>query len=371
MAKGFLSSLSFDMASNGFAVTERYVVGQGGEQLVALDGSGTGKRTNVYAGDKLLGTYDANSDGFHYAFTDWLGTKRVQYSLASAQRTEETCSSLPYGDSLSCSGNGTDATNHHFTGKERDAESGLDYFGARYYASNMGRWMSPDWSAKEDPVPYAKMDDPQTLNLYGYVGNNPLSRDDPDGHAFGLDDLVGAVGGAFVGVGVEVVKDVATGQKITAGGVIAAGVGGAVFGEGVVNAPETGGLSVVAAGAAKGAIEGAVLNGIQQGVDMATGAQKDFNGKSMAVSVAAGAVSGGIIAKMPQVKLSGVTSGRGNMKSVAQGVRTKIANGTAANMSLKTAVKGAIGGQVANAGKTLTTAVADGASKEACGTQCQ
>jgi RHS repeat-associated protein len=36
---------------------------------------------------------------------------------------------------------------YKFTGKERDAESGLDYFGARYYASNMGRWMSPDWSA--------------------------------------------------------------------------------------------------------------------------------------------------------------------------------------------------------------------------------
>jgi hypothetical protein len=46
----------------------------------------------------------------------------------------------------------------------------------------MGRFMSPDWSAKEEPVPYAKLDDPQTLNLYGYVGNNPLSRRDADGH---------------------------------------------------------------------------------------------------------------------------------------------------------------------------------------------
>jgi len=70
----------------------------------------------------------------------------------------------------------------HTTGKERDAESGLDYFGARYYGSNMGRWMSPDWSAKEDPVPYAKLDNPQSLNLYGYVLNNPLGDADPDGH---------------------------------------------------------------------------------------------------------------------------------------------------------------------------------------------
>jgi len=68
------------------------------------------------------------------------------------------------------------------TGKERDAESGNDYFGARYYASSMGRFTTPDWSAKEDPVPYAQLDDPQSLNLYSYVRNNPLSRTDPDGH---------------------------------------------------------------------------------------------------------------------------------------------------------------------------------------------
>ena len=42
--------------------------------------------------------------------------------------------------------------------------------------------MSPDWSAKEDPVPYAKLDNPQSLNLYGYVLNNPLGMADPDGH---------------------------------------------------------------------------------------------------------------------------------------------------------------------------------------------
>jgi len=69
------------------------------------------------------------------------------------------------------------------TGKERDAESGNDYFKARYYSSAMGRFMSPDWSAKYEPVPYAKLDNPQTLNLYAYVGNNPLTKVDADGHA--------------------------------------------------------------------------------------------------------------------------------------------------------------------------------------------
>jgi RHS repeat-associated protein len=69
-----------------------------------------------------------------------------------------------------------------YTGKERDTESGNDYFDARYYSSSMGRFLSPDWSAQVSPVPYAKLDDPQTLNLYAYVGNNPLSRTDPTGH---------------------------------------------------------------------------------------------------------------------------------------------------------------------------------------------
>lgn len=64
-----------------------------------------------------------------------------------------------------------------FTGKERDAESGNDYFGARYYASSMGRFLSPD------PVIITplRLVDPQRLNLYGYGRNNPLSYIDPRG----------------------------------------------------------------------------------------------------------------------------------------------------------------------------------------------
>lgn len=64
-----------------------------------------------------------------------------------------------------------------FTGKERDAESGNDYFKYRYYASSMGRWLSPDPSK----LNYADLGNPQSLNLYNYVGNNPLSRVDLDG----------------------------------------------------------------------------------------------------------------------------------------------------------------------------------------------
>jgi len=57
-----------------------------------------------------------------------------------------------------------------------------DYFGARYLAALQGRWTSPDWSASPIPVPYADLSDPQTLNLYGYLRNNPLGYNDPDGH---------------------------------------------------------------------------------------------------------------------------------------------------------------------------------------------
>jgi RHS repeat-associated protein len=70
----------------------------------------------------------------------------------------------------------------HFTGKERDAESGNDDFGARYYNSATGRWLSPDWSASVEPVPYANLTNPQSLNLYGYALNNPLGNVDVDGH---------------------------------------------------------------------------------------------------------------------------------------------------------------------------------------------
>ena len=69
-----------------------------------------------------------------------------------------------------------------YTGKERDTESGNDYMFARYYNSATGRFTTPDWSAKVVPVPYAQMGDPQSLNLYAYVGNNPITHVDPDGH---------------------------------------------------------------------------------------------------------------------------------------------------------------------------------------------
>ena len=168
---------------SGAGLTEQYLLGPGGEQVTELDGSGNWQRTHVYGAGKELAKYD--QDGVHFDFTDWLGTRRMQGGATGS--LEETCRSLPYGDSLQCFGPdgqpNSDLSGHHFTGKERDAESGLDYFGARYMSSNMGRFMSPDWAVKAEPVPYAKLDNPQSLNLYEYVQNNPLTRFDADGHA--------------------------------------------------------------------------------------------------------------------------------------------------------------------------------------------
>jgi RHS repeat-associated protein len=62
------------------------------------------------------------------------------------------------------------------TGKERDTESNLDFFGARYMSSGMGRFISAD-----NPK-FSEKSDPQTWNLYSYVSNNPLSRIDPTGN---------------------------------------------------------------------------------------------------------------------------------------------------------------------------------------------
>ena len=198
VAKGSLSSFSCNFSSNGFLANTSWVLGPGGEQVTeyAVSGPATNytsswTHTNAFSSGKITATY--HDTGTYFYLGDWLGTKRAEVgqmlsSTNTAQLCAATFASLPYGDGLtsaqSVPGYQTcpDATEHHFTGKERDAESGNDYFGARYYASSMGRFMSPDWSAKIMPVPYASLGDPQSLNLYSYVLNNPLIKVDPNGH---------------------------------------------------------------------------------------------------------------------------------------------------------------------------------------------
>ncbi|WP_420239026.1 RHS repeat-associated core domain-containing protein [Telmatobacter bradus] len=192
VAKGTISSFSCDTTTNGFTVATVYVLGPGNEQLSEIaNNAGTWQwaHTNVYAAGQLMATYDADLSGhtdgaLHFHLSDWLGTRRQQTDYTGNPVLNFL--SQPYGDGLTTipvsTTDAADATEHHFTGKERDTESGNDYFEARYYGSNFGRFLTPDWSAKVEPVPYAKMDNPQSLNLYVYVLNNPLRSFDADGH---------------------------------------------------------------------------------------------------------------------------------------------------------------------------------------------
>jgi RHS repeat-associated protein len=107
------------------------------------------------------------------------------------------------------------------TGHERDSESGLDFFIARHYASNLGRFLQPDeftggpvdaFSANDplpsSPLPYALITNPQSLNKYTYTWNNPLRYTDPDGHF--IDTLIDI--GSVVYSASAVVADVITGS---------------------------------------------------------------------------------------------------------------------------------------------------------------
>jgi RHS repeat-associated protein len=156
-----------------------YWRGLSSDPLSETDLAGNVQNTYVFFGGQRVARRDS-AGAIHYYFSDHLGTHGVVEN-ATASACEQDIDHYPYG--------GVEhdycvavPQNYKFTGKERDSESGLDNFGARYDASSLGRFMTPDWSAKAEPVPYAKIENPQTLNLYAYVENNPLRYVDVDGH---------------------------------------------------------------------------------------------------------------------------------------------------------------------------------------------
>jgi RHS repeat-associated protein len=132
----------------------------------------------TYAAGLHLGTYILNSAGtdtiFYYDHSDWLGTERARTNLSGAAC--ETIVSLPFGDGQTVAGSCGDISPMHFTGKERDSESGLDNFEARYFGSSMGRFMSP---GPEQIDGFDHLESPQAWNGYAYVHNNPLNATDP------------------------------------------------------------------------------------------------------------------------------------------------------------------------------------------------
>jgi RHS repeat-associated protein len=163
-----------------------YWYGAGSEILDESDLSGNITNEYVFFGGKRI-AYKAISSGrtFYYA-EDMLGTSRVMTTSTGTvcYDADYDADFYPFGGEDTFN-NGC-PQNYKFTGKERDAETDNDDFGARYYSSTYGRWLSADWSAVPAPVPYANLTNPQTLNLYAMVGDSPETFADLDGHVGGL-----------------------------------------------------------------------------------------------------------------------------------------------------------------------------------------
>ena len=118
----------------------------------------------------MLGSVRAvtNADGAVLECYDYLPFGRM---LGSSDNQRSSCHPTSPDTSLDSE------TAQKFTGQVRDEETRLDYFGARYYSAAQGRFMSADPVA----MSAGRLSDPQAINLYAYVRNNPLKYIDPLG----------------------------------------------------------------------------------------------------------------------------------------------------------------------------------------------
>src|SRR5438552_2405590 len=142
-----------------------------------LDLAGILQSEYVFFNGERVARKDFPGNAVSYYFSDHLKTASVITDSAGVIKAESDY--YPWGGELQFVNN--DSNDYKFAGKKRDLETGLDYFGARYYSNGLGRWISSDWSPTPIPVPYADFSDPQSLNLYTYVRNIPTSGADLDG----------------------------------------------------------------------------------------------------------------------------------------------------------------------------------------------
>ena len=140
--------------------------------------TGTINEEYIYFNGERIARIDRPTGTVNYYFSNHLGSASVITSATAV--IQEQMDFYPFGGVAYSSG--SDPNHYKFTGKERDSESGLDNFGARYFTSSLGRFMTPDWATRPTAVPYAVFGDPQSLNLYTYVRNDPVTRADADGH---------------------------------------------------------------------------------------------------------------------------------------------------------------------------------------------
>ncbi len=120
--------------------------------------------------------------------SDHLGTPRIEADVSGSLAGIKRHDYLPFGEELvvgigdssvrtTARGYSADCVRQRFTGQERDTETMLDYFGARYYSKIQGKFTSVDPVI----VKNNRLADPQRWNLYTYGVNNPLKYTDPDG----------------------------------------------------------------------------------------------------------------------------------------------------------------------------------------------
>ncbi len=154
-----------------------------GNTIAETDGSGSTTNSSyneyIFFAGRRIAQSNPSSGSVYYYFVDHLGSTRVVTRATGTACYEVDY--LPYGNENTPSGfSNTCSTRYRFTGYERDLEtaagtsSGNDYAFARYYNSRLGRFMSGDPLA-------GNIADPQTINKYTYVRNNPLNSTDPTG----------------------------------------------------------------------------------------------------------------------------------------------------------------------------------------------
>ena len=129
----------------------------------------------IWAGSTRIATIAVNTGATQYWHGDHLGSSSVITDSTGAK--VQTLAYYPFGDLRTNQSVTTPAINvpYKYTGKELDASSNLYFYEARYYHPVFGRFISPDTIV-------ANPRDPQSLNRYSYVGNNPLKYTDPTGH---------------------------------------------------------------------------------------------------------------------------------------------------------------------------------------------
>jgi RHS repeat-associated protein len=154
-----------------------YWYGSGGEILEETNTAGGTSAEYIFFGGKRVAMLPAGATARFYA-EDSLGSSRIITQNAGTLCYDGDFT--PFGAERSYTN--TCGQNYKFEGKERDLETQNDDFGARYYSYRFGRWLSSDWSAVPVPVPYANLTNPQTLNLYAMVADDPESFADLDGH---------------------------------------------------------------------------------------------------------------------------------------------------------------------------------------------